>query len=183
MPVWRTVQGGSREYVTRILHDLSGTVKSECAITAVLRLDNGKVRITDNKGDYDDFDHVILALHGDRAAAILEDASIEERSILSAFRYQSNKAVLHTDKRAMPRQRAAWSAWNVLDRGDNICVTYWMNKLQPLETDEDIFVTLNPLGKLDGVLGTWAYDHPLYDVSTYQAQRDIWSIQGRGNVW
>ena len=83
----------------------------------------------------------------------------------------------------MPKRREAWSAWNVLERDGHVHVTYWMNKLQPLPTDKNIFVTLNPNAPLKDTFGTFAYDHPLFDQDSGAAQRDIWHVQGRDGLW
>lgn len=183
MPVWRTVLNGSRNYVTKLIADYKGTVKTGASVDAVYTAPGGKVRVEIDDGEPADFDQVVIACHGDAAQRMVRDANADETRILSSFRYQPNHAVLHTDKRAMPTKRSAWSAWNVLERGETTSVTYWMNKLQPLDTKTDIFVTLNPPHPLYGVLGEWDYDHPLYDLSTYRAQRDIWALQGERNIW
>ena len=183
MPVWRTVQNGSRNYVTKLIADFQGAVKTGACVQAVYNVAGGKVRVETDKDNPLEFDQIVIASHADAALRMLQDASKQEVQILSAFRYQLNRAVLHTDKRAMPNKRAAWSAWNVLDRSEHVSVTYWMNKLQPLTTKTDLFVTLNPPHSLEGVLGEWNYDHPLYDLATYRAQREIWTVQGVRNIW
>ena len=113
----------------------------------------------------------------------------EERSILGCFRTEANRMVLHSDPRAMPRRRSIWSSWNYVtseqpglhDRP--ISLTYWMNKLQPLDTDRDMFVTLNPEGELDNVHDEATLHHPQYDDEAQFAQSHISGIQGRGGVY
>jgi predicted NAD/FAD-binding protein len=119
----------------------------------------------------------------------LSDPSTQERSILSCFRFTPNRAVLHTDKRMMPQRRHLWSAWNYLrtgcDTGEELSLTYWMNRLQPLQTKTDIFVTLNPMHKFapGTVQQIIDYEHPLFDGAAFKAQRDIWQIQGTRRTW
>jgi predicted NAD/FAD-binding protein len=119
---------------------------------------------------------------------MLAEPTRDEESVLGAFRYGLNVAVLHTDKALMPRRRAAWSAWNHIGRRDDpdgFCVTYWMNRLQGLPRTPDLFVTLNPSRQPDPerVLGRFDYEHPLFDAAALEAQRRIWSLQGEGGVW
>jgi len=182
MPIWRTVQNGSREYVEKVLHDFVGNIRLNCAVESVVR-QSDKVLITFTGGEKEIYDQVVIATHGDTAHDLLKNPSEREKSILSAFQYMRNKAYLHCDPRHMPRKKVAWSAWNVLRDKNQVALTYWMNKLQPLPCKDNIFVTLNPIGDIDKVLGTYNYDHPLYTHRSCQAQEEIWSIQGLGNVW
>lgn len=191
-PVWRTVEGGSREYVRRITEALGdGAVRRGVGVRAIRR-DAGRVLVEDRAGVVRSFDHVVMAAHADQSLSLLVDPSDDERRLLGAFRYQRNLAVLHGDPALMPRRRAAWSAWNYLARqgrtlaDDAVCVTYWMNRLQPhLAPSPDLFVTLNPLRPpRDGaVLHSVVYDHPVFDVGTDRAQGELWRLQGVRNTW
>ncbi|MEL6379723.1 MAG: FAD-dependent oxidoreductase [Pseudomonadota bacterium] len=183
MPLWRTVAGGSRHYVQTVLDDFDGTLRLRTPVARVEPAQGGTVVVTTADGTRETFDHCVIAAHGDQARAMVNRPGTPRDDILAAFRYQPNRAVLHMDASAMPRQRAAWSAWNVIEAGDDLCVTYWMNKLQPLATDRDVFVTLNPPHPLNPVFGQWDYVHPLYDLDVYRAQRDIWAHQGTDNIW
>ena len=83
---------------------------------------------------------------------------------------------------------SAGSSWNYLSltSGEqDLSVTYWMNSLQRLATTTNCFVTLNPAIEpaADSVIGEYDYEHPVFDAAALQAQRDIWSIQGRRGVW
>ncbi len=182
MPVWRTVLDGSREYVSRIVSDFDGTLELNARITKVTRLADG-VQLHHVDGTCEFFDQLIFATHANTALSLLCDADETERNILKNFQYLPNRAVLHTDARHMPRHRTAWSAWNVVRRDGNIALTYWMNKLQPLRTKHNIFVTLNPLEEIAEPLGEWDYEHPLFTVAACKSQKDIWHIQGRGRIW
>lgn len=187
-PQWRTVVGGSRNYVDKIAAELEGKVRLNAHINKVHRRNN-KVILEHHHGNTEEFDQVILACHADQSLALLAEPTEEERRLLSAFPYQRNRAILHTDASLMPKRRSAWSAWNYLAssdaENDDLAVTYWMNKLQPLNTSQDVFVTLNPIDEpAEGsILGSYLYDHPVFDMRSIDAQRELWSIQGTQNVW
>jgi predicted NAD/FAD-binding protein len=188
-PAWRTVAGGSRSYVAALAAPFRDRILRGTGARA-LRREAGGVLVTDSGGQVRRFDHAILACHADDALALLADADAPERALLGAFRYTANLAVLHSDPRLMPRRRAVWSSWNYLApagaRPDALpCVTYWMNRLQGLDSPRDLFVTLNPPPGLDpaGVLRTDRYEHPLFDAAALRAQRELWSLQGRRATW
>jgi uncharacterized protein len=187
-PVWRTVRGGSREYVARLAAPLEGSILTSCPVTAIRRQGSG-VDVVDDLGGVRRFDHAVLACHADTALRLLANPDNEERRILGMFRYSRNEAVLHTDTGLMPRRRAAWGSWNYITEtaadGRRLSVTYWMNRLQPLGTASPLFVTLNPVREpRDGsVISREVYEHPLFDGGTLRAQRELWSLQGRRNTW
>jgi predicted NAD/FAD-binding protein len=188
-PQWRTVSGGSREYVDRAIKEIT-RVHTERGVAGVVRTGNG-VEITDVYGDTETFDHVVFATHADVTLSILgEAATDEERRILSAFRYDINEVVLHTDRAAMPRSKRVWSAWNGIERTEDdgatpVSVSYWMNRLQNIDTDTDLIVTLNPGDSVDPstVIDRWVTMHPQFDVRTDAAQADMPSIQGADRIW
>lgn len=189
-PAWRTVIGGSREYVARLAVSFADRILLSTPVTAIRRDARG-IEIDDARGGRRRFDHVVVATHADRALAMLPDPSADERRLLGAFRYSVNEAVLHGDVDLMPKRRAAWSSWNYLsdagiDGADRrLSVTYWMNELQPLGAAPDLFVTLNPLRepKAGTVIRRIAYDHPLFDAATGRAQSELWSLQGVARTW
>ena len=187
-PAWRTVAGGSRQYVSRMTAQLSD-LRLGTAVSRVSRHDLG-VSLSLADGRTERFDQVILACHADQALAMLDQPTEAERAVLGAVRCQDNRAVLHTDAQAMPRRRAVWSAWNYLsdsqaDHGQTVSVTYWMNRLQSLETARPLFVSLNPLQEPDpaSVLLTRSYRHPQFDAAAMQAQARLPDIQGTGGVY
>ena len=185
-PVWRTVSGGSRAYIGPLSVPFRDRVRLGRRIRAVRRGPDG-VTLRDETGEAARFDHVVIATHADQALAMLEAPGVRERAVLGAFRYSTNHAVLHGDARFMPRRRAVWASWNYLGRrgadADAVCVTYWMNRLQSLESAPDLFVTLNPPRRPDGVLREETYAHPIFDLDALAAQKQLWSLQGQGNVW
>jgi predicted NAD/FAD-binding protein len=188
-PQWRTVSGGSREYVRRVeagLHD----VRLSTPIHSVTR-EAGSTLVRDASGHTEHFDHAVLATHADTALRILgDDASPDERRVLGSFRYQRNVAVLHRDPALMPTRRRAWSSWNYLargrDRGDRergVSLTYWMNMLQNLETERPVFVTLNPIEEPRDQVASFVYHHPQYDRAAVSAQTALPSVQGVRRTW
>jgi predicted NAD/FAD-binding protein len=187
-PQWRTVEGGSRAYVERITAPYRDRVLLDTAVTAIRRLPTG-VRIEDRQGGVRDFDHVVIAAHADQALAMLKDADAAERRLLGSFRYERNLAILHTDPTLMPQRRRAWASWNFLSRGrgeeQQVCVTYWMNRLQHLPKERPLFVTLNPIrSPASGrVLRSFLYHHPAYDRDAVRAQGLLWNLQGQRRTW
>jgi uncharacterized protein len=187
-PAWRTVKGGARHYVGRIVAQLDD-VRLGCGVRRVAREADG-IALYLADGSAERFDRVILACHADQALVMLDAPAARERDILSAFRFQENRAVLHTDVALMPRRRGVWSAWNYLSNGaaDHrraVSVTYWMNRLQSLETALPLLVTLNPLREpvSGSVLLERVYSHPQFDAAAMDAQTRLADIQGEGGVY
>jgi predicted NAD/FAD-binding protein len=188
-PQWKTVVGGSHRYVKRILADLDADSVVRDPVRSVVRRADG-VEVRHASGTVRTFDEVVLACHADETLALLENPSPSERRLLSCFGFQTNRAWLHTDERLMPRSRRVWSSWNYLSRlGDDgrsaVSVTYWMNRLQGLETAQSLLVSLNPLEppRDDHVISEMTYEHPVFDRSAMDAQRLLPSIQGSDRVW
>ena len=190
-PQWRTVVGGSHRYVRRLLNDLGTAVRTQTAVKQVERLEAG-VELTLIDGSRHRFDEVVLAGHADQTLALLADPSPRERAFLSRFSYQDNSALLHTDERLMPRDRRVWSSWNYLAHdlqaapaNSNVSVTYWMNRLQGLQTKRDYFVTLNPLTepRPESIVAEIAYEHPIFDTEAMATQTRLNSLQGCRNTW
>jgi len=181
---WRTVSGGSQCYVREMQKAFADNVRLASGVARIERAADG-VTVTDENGHMDRFDQVVVASHANAALAMLADAAQDEREVLSAFSYQPNRAVLHTDESQMPRRRRAWSSWNYIGEAHDGAVTYWMNRLQNLPCAENLFVTLNPVTPVreDAVIADFSYEHPMFNARTWKAQRDIWRIQGRGGVW
>ncbi len=191
-PQWRTVNGGSREYVNRVCRELGDNLRLNSRIHKIHRR-SGKTVVEFLHGGSETFDHVVLACHADQALELLAEPGSEEQRLLTAFPYQRNRALLHTDERLMPRRRAAWASWNYLTNSphnsggqpDAISVTYWMNSLQHLPPEHPVFVTLNPLEEpTEGkILRSFLYDHPVFNLDSIAAQKELWSLQGRQSTW
>jgi predicted NAD/FAD-binding protein len=189
-PVWRTVAGGSRQYVDRLTARYAHRVRQGSPVRRVQRTGAG-VLVTDSEGRSARYDQVVIAAHADQALGMLAAPTAAERRLLGAFRYSKNHAVLHTDERLMPRRKGVWSGWNYIGRRAaegaerELCVTYWMNRLQGLQDPRQLFVTLNPVKTPapGSIIRSEIYEHPLFDGAAIEAQERLWSLQGEGGVW
>lgn len=180
-PQWRTITGGSRNYVARIAQHLGPQLVLNKRINRIAR-EQDHVRLFDTNGELHSFDRVIVATNAPQALALLDQPSPRETAILGAFRVSTNRAIVHTDARLMPKSRAAWTSWNVLAQSsaNTATITYWMNRLQNLKTETNIFVSLNPhiVPRPETVLAEIDYQHPVYDAAAIAAQADLAAIQG-----
>jgi predicted NAD/FAD-binding protein len=187
-PQWRTVRGGSRHYVDKLLAAIPGK-RLATPVTSVTRAEGGarSVRVATAHGaEY--YDHVVLACHSDQSLALLGDVRDDERAVLSAVRYQPNRAVLHTDASCLPQKRSAWSAWNYQSNAaptPQVCVHYLLNMLQPLPCKTPVIVSLNPIDEPDPttVLASFDYAHPVFDEGAVAAQARLATFQGSQNTW
>ena len=180
-PQWYTVVGGSRTYVKAIA-DRVPHVRIGRAVANVRRDDSG-VAVQDSSRAWLRYDAIVIATHADQALELLADASPSEKEILGAFRYSRSETILHTDSRLLPTAPQARASWNYLTPstagGDHApVVTYWMNRLQGLDSAEQYLVTLNARERIDPlrVIATMNYEHPIYDLATLQAQARLASI-------
>ena len=189
-PVWRTVKGGSREYVKKLVAKTSADFKVNSEVTKVTRRD-AKVQVyINNENVFETFDAVIFAAHTNQTLSLLNDADAQEQKTLLDIKYLPNQVYLHRDRRLMPKREKVWSAWNYLhdkDEKNNIIVTvsYWMNRLQNINKKYPLFVTLNPSEPPASELtfGYFEYDHPQFDRNAFAAQSNLSSIQGNRNSW
>ncbi len=185
---WRTVSGGSRSYVERIVAPLRARARLATAAQAIRRDARG-VEIRDASGQWDRFDKVVLACHADQALALLGDADARERELLGCFAYSSNEVWLHADAGLMPRRRSVWASWNyVADSratASNASVTYWMNRLQNLPDRTPLFVSVNPgrAPRPATAHARYTFEHPMYDAAAIRAQRDLHEIQGARHAY
>jgi len=187
-PQWRTVRGGSRNYVEKIVAGLPDK-RLNTPVRRITRTENGVLLATD--AGTERFDHVVLATHSDQSLAMLGDASPAESAVLGAIRYQPNHAVLHTDAAVLPRHRSAWAAWNyeraaVGEReSGRVCLHYLLNKLQPLPWEQPVVVSLNPVREIQRsqVMAEYDYDHPVLDLAAIRAQAEVPALQGQRNTW
>jgi uncharacterized protein len=180
-PQWFTVRGGSQSYVKKVTAAV-GDVRSSTPIRAVSRKPDG-VELLDAHGTVHRADSVVIATHADDALALLTDATDDERRILGAFEYSRNETVLHRDATLLPDAEPARSSWNYRmddcsSRLDTTAVTYWMNRLQGIESDEPFVVTLNSTDRIDDgkIVAAMQYTHPIYTTASVAAQRELTSL-------
>ncbi|RZJ10509.1 MAG: FAD-dependent oxidoreductase [Rubrivivax sp.] len=187
-PQWYTVRGGSREYVKRLVAQLPDA-RLNTPVHGLQR-SAAEVRVLTRDGD-EAFDAVVLACHSDEALALLgSSASVDERAVLGAIRYQPNLAVLHRDTAVLPERRAAWAAWNY-ERADEaneqaqVCLHYLLDRLQPLPWQQPVIVSLNPARPIRDELvhQRIEYSHPIFDLPAARAQQRVGELQGRQRTW
>jgi len=189
-PIWRTVQGGSRTYVNRLVDDILAvkpdSLRAGAQIDSIRRAGAGRIQVNERGQAAQVFDAVIMACHADQSRTML-DASFEDQQLaLGSLHFSANTAYLHRDASLMPERRTAWASWNVLKGEDNkVCITYWMNRLQNLRRDKPIFVTLNPARPpaADKTFGVYEFDHPMYDSPSAAARRAVQRVQGQDGLF
>ena len=185
---WWTVDGGSREYVSRMAATMRAEVRLKAPVARVER-SGGGVTVHAAGAPAERFDQVVFACHSDQALRMLADAELPERRILERVRYQPNHAVLHTDVSQMPKRRACWSSWvyhaSSKAQENAASVTYWMNTLQGIPEETPLFVTLNPTRPIpeDKILDEHICHHPQFDLHALAAQAELPSVQGRRGTW
>jgi len=182
-PQWYVIPGGSRSYLTPLSRSFASNIHLNSAITQIRR-EADQVQLWFADGRVQQFDEVVLACHSDQALALLADASEQERSILSAIRYQPNQVVLHTDTSVLPKRPLAWASWNYqLQPGSDrpACVSYNMNILQGLKAPVTFCVTLNQTDRIepDKILRQFEYHHPVYNEQSFVAQQQRTAICGQ----
>jgi predicted NAD/FAD-binding protein len=173
-PCWRTIRGGAKTYVDALSAPFADRIRLDAPIRRLRRLP-GAVELVPERGEAERFDAVVVAAHADQALAMLADPTAAEREVLGAIPYQPNEAVLHTDRRQLPRRRRAWASWNFHledEPAGRTTVTYHMNRLQSLDASEELCVTLNRSGEIDPerVIATIPYAHPVFTRAGVAAQ-------------
>lgn len=180
-PQWEVVEGGSDAYVQAFARQFRGRVRTSEAVRRLERDAEG-VTVYANAGR-ERFEHVVLACHAEDTLKLLAPTPLE-CDVIGAFRFQPNQAVVHSDASAMPRCRRAWSSWNVrAAAGAGMEFTYWMNRLQGIDSPHPFFVTLNPKRELDSVWSERQYSHPVFTLGTQVAQRRQGELQGANRTF
>jgi hypothetical protein len=186
-PPWRTVTGGSKQYVEKLINTAKPTTILNTSIAHIDGQDNQAI-ITFQDGQRAEFDHVIIATHADEAKTLLHDNSVTE-GLLESFQYSANAAYLHSDPNLMPKRQNLWSSWNYLrkasDTNSAVFVSYWMNRLQNIDQKYPLFVSLNPTTQPDTnkIWKKIVYHHPQFDRQAKAAQGQLSDIQGLNNLW
>jgi len=186
-PQWYTVTNRSKTYVDKILSKVSGEYFKNYEINKIIRDNNGVKVYYGSENEFFNYDKVVLASHADESLKIIFDITNKEREILSNFKYKPNKAVIHSDENLMPINKNAWCSWNSSLNPDNkeqSSVTYWLNQLQNLKTDKNIFLTINPFVEIasDKIYHKIDFTHPYYDEKALQNQSNLKTIQNKNNT-
>ncbi|MGB2106522.1 MAG: FAD-dependent oxidoreductase, partial [Porticoccaceae bacterium] len=164
-PNWYVIKGGSKTYVTALTDSFKDKIRLSTPVTAVKR-DKEAVVVTSVKGE-ERYDAVFFACHSDQALRLLAQPTELERQVLGAIKYQENEVLLHTDASILPKRKTAWAAWNyhLLEGGQGqVPVTYNMNILQGISSEQTFCVTLNNSTAIDPakILKRLQYSHPIY---------------------
>ncbi len=190
-PKWRVIRGGSARYVEKLSAPFRPRIRLNSPVERIARLTDRVIVESSSRGT-EVFDAVFIACHADQAFRLLDDPSEQERSVLGAFEYQSNEAVLHTDISVLPRKRRAWAAWNyhlpkekTKGPGGGATVTYNMNILQGLSSGHTFCVTLNRTRQINParIIKTLHYEHPGYSAAAVAAQKRHAEISGVRNTF
>ena len=188
-PQWKFVKGGSRTYVEAMLKEFDHAPSCSAAPAGIRRHDDGVTLVT-NKGESLEFDHVVIGAHADEALKLLIDPSKKEEKLLSPWRYQQNEVVLHTSSTHLPPDRKLWASWNFMRGpgqadGRPVSVSYYMNRLQDLQTQNNYIVTLNPSVEIPeaSVINRTTLTHPLYSFESMDTQDKLRANNGKQNTW
>ena len=188
-PQWRYISGGSRNYVDAMLQDFRNTPQINAAPLGVRRHKKG-VTILTKEGEALEFDQVVIATHADEALKLLIDPSDIERDLLTPWRYQENEVVLHTSTTYLPGNPKLWASWNFMRQTEHldqrpVSVSYYMNRLQKLNTEQDYVVTLNPSADIPekNVINRTILTHPLYTFESINTQPLLRLNNGRNHTW
>ena len=182
-PQWFSVLGGSSSYIEKIINRsrINNIYKNA---NVFINRDKDKVFVQNNNKTCQ-YDAVIFACHANQIQEMLLDMSPEEEKILSMFEYTRNNVFLHFDSSLMPNEKSLWSSWNSFKSNKYDYLSYWMNNLQKLDSERDIFVTLGNCPDIDEdkVIKKIKYEHPLYSEKTIKGQKLIKSIQGNNKTY
>ena len=186
-PQWYTVSNRSRTYVNKVLSNISGEYFKNYKINLIKRQPSHVHIYYGEKNEFFEYDKVVLASHADEALNIIEKPSEEEKKILQNFSYRANLAVIHTDETVMPKNKNAWSSWNsIISEGKDSknSLTYWLNLLQNLKCDQNIFLSLNPFLKIqeNKILKKVKFTHPYYDQNALGNQNKLNYLQNKNNT-
>ncbi len=185
-PQWYTVSNRSRSYVEKIISKISGEYFKNYEVKKIHRKKTGIDLYYGGANEFFNYDKVVIATHADEAISLIDKPTQEETEILSNFSYKENIAIIHTDKKAMPKNKKAWCSWNSsVNRKDNKnSITYWLNLLQNLKCKENIFLTLNPYFEIDEskVLKKVKFTHPYFDQCALNNQIRLNELQNKKNV-
>ena len=186
-PQWYTIKNRSRSYVQNILSKISGEHFKNYVVNKIKSKSSGIDLFYGGESEFFNYDKVVIATHADEALSLIDNPTNEEREILSKFSYRENVAYIHTDKKAMPKNKKTWSSWNSSLKKDEVeksSITYWLNLLQNLKCDENIFLTLNPYYEIDQskILKKVRFTHPYFDQLALDHQSKLNNLQNKRNI-
>jgi len=186
-PQWYTVAHRSKTYVNKVLSQISGEYFKNYKINSIQRVSSGVQVYYGGANEFFDYDKVILATHADQALSLIKNPTDQEIKTLSNFDYKKNLAVLHCDESTMPKNKKVWSSWNTYVDPKNLnksSLTYWLNLLQNINCEKNIFLTLNPLKEIpnEKIYKKIEFTHPYYDQKALDNQKNLKNIQNKENL-
>jgi predicted NAD/FAD-binding protein len=186
-PQWYTVKNRSKSYVDKVISKISGEHFKNYDVNKIVRNDFGIKVYYGEENEFFDYDKVVIATHADEALEVIDNPTSEEKEILKNFKYRENAALIHFDQSIMPKNRKVWCSWNSsmsVDNTEKTSVTYWLNQLQNLEIDRDIFLTINPFREIpkDKIFKKVIFTHPYYDNAALSNQNNLNKIQNKKNI-
>ena len=188
-PKWRTVKGGSKQYVNKVIEKLSSDAKNRLILNSKIKsvyCKNDKIEIN-FKESTEIFDKVIMATHPDQTIKLIKNLDGQSTDILRKFKYQKNIVYLHSDSSLMPKNKKTWSSWNYISSKseEKSSLTYWMNLLQKINNSLNVFVSLNPyITPIKSLTyKKIIYEHPIFNIQTNEAQKKMTEIQGKNNIF
>jgi uncharacterized protein len=186
-PQWYTVSNRSKTYVNNIINQISGEHYRNYNINKIIRNDFGAKVFYGKENEFFSYDKVVIATHADEALKIIKNPTTDETSILKNFKYRENIAVIHFDESIMPKNRKTWCSWNSsmsIENNEKTSVTYWLNQLQNLKIDKNIFLTINPFREIpkNQIFKKVTFTHPYYDTKALSNQKNLYKIQNKSNI-
>lgn len=183
-PRWYVIKNGSKNYIPKLIARCQNSIKLNCPVTKISRYDK-EVKIYTASQEYV-FDKVVIATHSDQALALLEQPTQDEKVILSKIPYQENDICMHTDSSILPKNKKSWASWNFRKNDQNQCqLTYYMNRLQNINSDIDFCVSVNQNDLIapEKVIKQFSLSHPVLTYDSIEAQKKVSSINGKNNTY
>ena len=186
-PQWYTVSNRSKTYVNKVLSKISGEYFKNYKINKIKRISTGVQVYYGGSNEFFDYDKVVIATHADEALSLIDNPLEEEKSILSNFSYKGNLAIIHIDENVMPKNKNVWASWNSCVNKKNLeinSLTYWLNILQNLKCDQNIFLTLNPSIEIpeNKILKKVKFTHPYFNQTALDYQKKLDVLQNKKNI-
>jgi len=189
-PKWYSILGGSRTYLNRFETQFKGIIKTDSEVIKINHKNkNIEVILKTQKNMI--FDIVIIATHSDIAKTMSRDANPYKAQILEEYKYNKNRAVLHTDVSFLPNNKKIQASWNVIKNpestknGDHYEITYYMNKLQKIHSPNQYLVTLNPYKDPpeSQILYETIYHHPVLNHSSQENWNNQRLLNNNGAIY
>jgi len=186
---WKTIPGGSCTYIEKFQKSFSGTINTGCPVKKIIR-DKSKIVLSGDNIKEQQFDIAVIAVHADQAYRILDTPTDDEKRTLGVWEYSKNNVFLHKDKSLMPSNKKTWASWNYMVHEQTqitqpVSVTYYMNRLQKLESETDYFVSLNSPSEpeKDSVFYKIEYEHPQYTFTSLNTHKELAKFNGNNNTY